>query len=239
MASNDFDVAQLATYLHMTPDQVTKLASRGRLPARRIAGEWRFPKSEIHHWLEEKIGTGDAEQLTEVERLLIRTAGVDEESLRLVDIMPIEAIMIPLPSRTRTSVIRDMCDVAATTGLLWDPDAMAEAVQAREVLHTTALENGVALLHPTRPQASILAEPLVALGITSSPIPFSNSAGHLTDVFFLICSTDDRIHLRLLARLSRLITDADWLMQLRQSADATAALELIRVAEAEIVTGNH
>lgn len=238
MASKDFDVAQLAAYLHLTPDQVVKLASRDRLPGRRVGGEWRFAESEIHHWLEEKIGTSDAEALTEVERLLIRTAGVDEESIRLGDIIAVEAIAIPLQSRTRSSVIRDMCELAAKTGLLWDPESMAEAVQAREKLHTTALENGVALLHPTRPQSSILSDSIVALGISSSPIPFGNAAGHLTDIFLLICSIDDRVHLRLLARLSRLITDSDWLAQLRSASNAAEALELVRTAEAEIVSSN-
>ena len=226
---------ELAAYLHMTPDQVQKLASRDRLPGRRVGGEWRFPESEIHHWLEEKIGTSDAEQLTEVERLLIRTAGVDEESLRLADILPLEAIAIPLQSRTRGSVIRDMCQLAANTGLLWDAAEMAEAVQERENLHPTALENGVALLHPPRPQSSLLAQPLVALGISSTPIPFGNETGSLTDIFLLICSTDDRIHLRLLARLSRLLTDSEWLSSLRSATSPAEALELIRNAEAELV----
>lgn len=199
MASKDFDVDQLAAYLHLTPEQVAKLASRGKLPGRRIAGDWKFSEAEIHHWLEERIGAGDAEQLGKVEQMLDRTAPSDEESLILADIMHPEAVAIPLTGKTRGSVIRDMCQLVANTGLLWDAETMAEAVQAREQLHPTALETGVALLHPRRPQASILAEPILGLGISSQPIPFGNSSGHLTDIFFLICSTDDRIHLRILA----------------------------------------
>ena len=99
-----------------------------------------------------------------------------------------------------------MVDLAAETGLLWDAEKMTAAVRERENLHPTALENGVALLHPRRPLQQILAEPLVALGITQAGIPFGESHGVLTDVFFLICSTDDASHLRILARLSRLIT---------------------------------
>jgi PTS system nitrogen regulatory IIA component len=111
---------------------------------------------------------------------------------------------------------------------------MSEAVLAREDLHPTALENGVALLHPRRPQTSILAEPLVALGISPQPIPFGNTSGHLTDVFFLICSTDDRVHLRILARLARLVSDEVFLTMLRSSTSSLEALDLIRTTELEL-----
>ncbi len=235
MASKDFDLDQLAAYLHLAPDQVLKLVSRGKLPGRKIGGEWRFSESEIHHWLEERIGVSDAEQLGQFEDMLDRTAKACEETLLLADLMHVEAIALPLDARTRGSVIREMCRLAANTGLLWDAETMAEAVQAREQLHPTALENGVALLHPRRPQSSILAEPILALGITGQPLPFGNTAGHLTDVFFLICSTNDRVHLRLLARLSRLLTDATWLAQLRVCTSATEVIELVRLAESELV----
>ena len=152
----------------------------------------------------------------------------------LSDFLSPLAIEIPLPARTRGSVIREMCRLASMTGLLWDPAVMAEAVAAREDLHPTALENGVALLHPRRPQTSILAEPLVALGISTQPIPFGNVSGHLTDVFFLICSTDDRVHLRILARLARLVTDEVFLTMLRSATSASEAIDIIRSAELEL-----
>ncbi len=235
MASKEFDVDQLAAYLHLAPDKIAKFASQGRLPGRRVGGQWKFPESDIHHWLEEKIGSSDPSELSKMEDILDRTADADDFYTALADYLPIEAIAIPLAARPRGSVIRRMSQLAAGTGLLWDADAMAEAVAAREDLHPTALENGVAMLHPRRPQSSILAEPLLALGISSSPIPFGNASGHLTDVFFLICSTDDRVHLRLLARLSRLISDNVWLTQLRSSNTASEALELIRTGELELL----
>ncbi|MFO0923764.1 MAG: PTS sugar transporter subunit IIA [Pirellulales bacterium] len=238
MASKDFDVDQLAAYLHLTPEQITKLASRGKLPGRRIGGEWKFSESEIHHWLEDKIGVSDIEQLGEMEQLLERTATADEESIVLANLMHVESIAIPLSSRTRSSVIRDMCQLVAQTGLLWDAESMAEAVLAREQLHPTALENGVALLHPRRPMASILAEPLLGLGITHQPLPFGNSAGHLTDIFFLICSTDDRVHLRILARLSRVLAEPGALDALRSVQSPQEAIEWMRTAESEWVASD-
>lgn len=228
---DDFDVGQLAAYLHLTPEQVLKMAERDRIPGRRVGGEWRFPEAEIHHWLEERIGAADEEQLGKVEAVLDRSAGPDRPP-QLSDILSVDAIAIPFAARTRSSVIRNMCDLAAQTGLMWDAPAMAEAVKQREALHPTALENGVALLHPRRPQTSILADSMIALGVCSSPIPFSDE-GQLTDIFFLICSYDDRAHLRILARLSRVIASDDVPQNLRAAGSPQEAWEVIKEAEAE------
>jgi PTS system nitrogen regulatory IIA component len=216
MPNRDFDTDSLARYLHITPTQVQKLAERGNVPGRKISGQWRFSQGEIHHWLEARIGAGGEEDLQEVQGLLDQAAAESEfATVAISDLLLPEAIAIPLAARTRNSVIKEMVEQAAKTGLIWDPAEMAEAVQTRESLHPTALDSGVALLHPRRPLAHALAEPLLALGRTQSGIPFGSESGQLTDVFFLICSIDDSQHLRTLARLSRLIASPGFLEAIR------------------------
>ena len=234
MPHEDFDIDSLAAYLHLTPQQVGRLADRDRLPGRKVAGRWRFSRAEIHHWLEGRIGLSDEEELAEVENVLQRSSlATGQQDISLAELLPIEAVAVPLQARTRNSVITRMVGLAAGTGLLWDPDKMAEAVRQREEMAPTALENGVALLHPRRPMARILGQPLLALGCTRSGIPFGGG-GPLTDVFFLVCSTDDRGHLRALARLSRVLTQPGLLAGLRTAPDALAARALIVNAEKNI-----
>ena len=74
MAQDDFDIDRLAAYLHMMPAAVMKLAERGKLPGRRVGGEWRFSTAEIHHWLEDRIGASDDAELQELDSVLKRTA---------------------------------------------------------------------------------------------------------------------------------------------------------------------
>ena len=57
-------------------------------------------------------------------------------------------------------------------------------------------------------------------------IPFGGAAP-MTDVFFLICSKEDRGHLRVLARLSRLLSQLGFLHALRSAPDAAATRQLI------------
>jgi PTS system nitrogen regulatory IIA component len=56
----------------------------------------------------------------------------------------------------------------------------------------------------------------------------------MTDVFFLVCSVDDRGHLQALARLSRILTLPRLLDALRDAPDAKAARGLIVDAEARL-----
>jgi PTS system nitrogen regulatory IIA component len=234
MSQSDFDILRLAAYLHMMPDAVTRLAERGKLPGRRVGGEWRFSAAEIHHWLEDRIGLSDDEALVHMEGALDRASDVaDGEQISITDLLRSEAIEIPLEARTRGSVIVRMTELAARTHLLWDPAKLAEAVRAREDMHSTALDNGVALLHPRRPMPAILAESVLALGISPSGVPFG-SGGRLTDIFFLICSTSDHEHLRILARLSRVINDQDFLAAMRAAADPAALHTMIQEREATI-----
>lgn len=231
----DFTLESLAEYLHLDRAQVSRLADRGQLPGRRVGGAWRFPQAEIHHWLETRIGVSDDAALTHMEGALRRAdATAGQEAVSIAELLPVEAIAIPLPARTRNSVIDSMVEVAARTGWLWDPPQMAAAVRSREEMHPTALEIGVALLHPRRPLESILGQGFLALGRTEAGIPFGGSRGTLTDIFFLICSVDDRMHLRVLARLSRLLTHPTFLGELRTAPDARAAHELIERVEKEL-----
>jgi PTS system nitrogen regulatory IIA component len=235
MAEDDFGIESLAAYLHVDPAQVLRLAERGKLPGRKVAGQWRFAQAEVHHWLEHRIGLSSDEELVQMEGVLRRAAGkTDESVVSIADLLPLEAIAIPLAARTRGSVITSMVELAARTGWLWDTPKMAEAVRAREDLLPTALENGVALLHPRRPLANILGQAFLAFGRTDRGLPCGAPRGVLTDLFFLICSVDDGGHLRVLARLSRLISDPTLVDALRHAPDAAAVRQAIAEREAKL-----
>ena len=235
MTTEGFGIESLAAYLHLTPQQVIRLADRGKLPGRKVGGQWRFSQADIHHWLEERIGLSDEDELVQMEGVLQRSAGAEVlQEISIVGLLPLEAIAVPLLARTRRSVFTSMVELAARTGWLWDPEKMVEAVRTREDMYPTALDNGVALLHPRRPMPSILGQAFLAMGMTAGGIPFGSDRGILTDIFFLICSVDDRGHLQTLARLSRVLGSPGFLEALRQVRDPGAAHQLIAQTEAKL-----
>ncbi len=231
----DFDINSLSAYLHLTPDQVKKMAERGKLPGRRIGGQWRFSKPEIHQWFEERIGASDDKELVEVEKVFqIQSQKQSVDDFHIPDLLSVNNVAIPLLAKTKSKVISKICELAAHSGTLWEPDKMADAIANREQLHPTALESGVALLHPRRPMPNAMGEAFIALGVTHSGIPFGGPRGCLTDIFFLIGSTDEAVHLRLLARLSRLIQMPETLDHIRAQTTPQGVWDVIHAADEEL-----
>jgi PTS system nitrogen regulatory IIA component len=212
MSSEMMNLEQLASYLRRDVREVTKLASRGHLPGRKVAGEWRFARAEINHWIETQIPDYSEEQLAALEKHDHR--GEAEKPL-VAALLSEAAIGVPLPSSTKSSAFRELVTLAEQTWQVYDPEAVLEAIRQREEMGSTALISGVALPHPRRPLPAALGESLIAYGRTASGIPFGASSGELTDIFFLICCRDDKTHLAVLARLSRLLLQPGFVEGLR------------------------
>ncbi|MDO4629819.1 MAG: PTS sugar transporter subunit IIA [Planctomycetia bacterium] len=228
-----FSINQIAPVLKLDTLQIKRMAERGDIPARRVGGDWRFTRTEILEWLEAKVSSTSETELHELEQTIERLANRDVENLPVSALLKLEGVQVPLKSRSQKGVIHEMVEIAAETNLLWDPDGMEEAVLEREAMCPTALENGVALLHPRRPMVDMLGDPLIVFGRTFAGVPFSSN-GMLTDVFFLICSVNDTQHLRTLARLSRILTVPDFLPKLRELTDTRDILELFSDTEATL-----
>ncbi len=233
MGNDMMDLEQLASYLQRDVREVTKLASRGHLPGHKVSGEWRFARAEINHWIETQLGAYTEEQLITLERG--GTREVDRDPLISV-LLPEACIAVPLLAATKASVLRELVSLAEQSWQVYDPEAVLEAIRQREELKTTALGSGVAIPHPRRPLPAALGESVMALGRTASGIPFGAPHGGLTDVFFLVCCRDDRTHLRVLARLSRLLLRPGFVDSLREADSPAEAWQLIDAAERELLT---
>jgi len=224
---------ELATYLHRDVREVSKMASRGYLPGQKVGGEWRFLKVEINHWLEGQLSGYTDKQLTAVE------AGTDrnpEYEPLLAEYLSEASVAVPLQAKTRASVLRELVALAERSWHVYDPEALLEAVRQREEMGSTALPSGIAIPHPHRPLPSVLGEPVIAYGHTASGIPFGAERGGLTDIYFLVASRDDRTHLRILARLSRLLLRPGFADELRAAETPAETYELILKEERELLS---
>lgn len=227
MNDETMNLMQLAAYLHRDAREVSRLAEKGELPGRRVAGDWRFSRAEVNHWLETQLGDLTDQQLTQLEG---KPATEDGSPLLTTLIMP-ACVAVPLRARTRASALSELVDLAGQSGQVVDADAVLAAVKQREDLLSTALEGGIAVPHPRRPLPAAIDESVVAYGRTLAGIPFGAPDGRLTDIFFLICCRDDRTHLRVLARLSRLILRKGFVESLRAAETAEATLAAVTSAE--------
>ena len=203
--------------------ELGKLANRGQLPGRKIAGEWHFATAEIHHWLEREMPHLSDRDLKALD---IPTALTDSTPL-VSSLIPRECIDLALPARTRRSAIRELVKLAEKSNQIWDPDAIRQAVEAREELASTARPEGFAIPHPRRRLPNTLGDSVIAVGRTTTTIPFGNERSGMTDLFFLVCCDDDSLHLRIQARLARLLRTPGLVDALRVVATPAEAWGLI------------
>lgn len=225
------DIGQLAAYLSRDIREVGKLASRGHLPGRKVNGEWRFARAEINHWLEGQLHGYGEDELAALES----AHGAEVAEPLLANLLSIEHVAVPLLASTKSSVLRDLVKLAATAWQVYDPDAVYDAVVKREEAGSTAQVNGVAIPHAGRPFGDhVLGEPLVCFARTPRPVVFGGPKGSLTDLYFLVLSKHDRTHLRVLARLSRVLRRDGLLEALRAAATPGEAHDLLLAAEREV-----
>lgn len=232
MGNDALDLNQLASLLGRDARELSKLAHRGRLPGRMVGGEWRFASAEIHRWIENSLP-----QLSDRElRGLDPACPEAGYTPFLSTLLPIDCIDLNLPARTRHSVLRELVKLAGNSHRIWDAPAILEAVEVRENAHSTAQPEGFALPHPRRRLLNTLGESVIAFGRTSSGIAFGAERGSLTDLFFLVCCHEDGMHLRVLARLARILRHAGLLEDLRQAESPQDAWDLLVTAEAAILS---
>jgi PTS system nitrogen regulatory IIA component len=232
MSNESMDLEQLAAYLRRDVREIHKLANRGQLPGRKVGGQWRFARAEITQWLETQLPEFTDQQLTALESAEPHFA---EHEPLLSSLLTQATTAVPLVASTRASVLKELVRTAEQSYLVYDADAILEAIRQREEMGSTALPSGVAIPHPHRPLPNALGDPLVAFGRTLSGIPFGADLGALTDLFFLVCCRDDRTHLRVLARLSRLLLRPNFIDELRAAETPAETWQLIHDAERELL----
>jgi PTS system nitrogen regulatory IIA component len=225
------DLEQLASYLQRDARELGKLASRGYLPGHKVSGQWRFNQAEINQWLETQMPSYTEKELTALEQGAARSRAQQP----LISELLSEATMaVPLAASTRASVLKELVRLAEQSWQVYDPEAVLQAVRQREELGSTALEEGVAIPHP-RPLPNVLGDEVLAYGRTAAALPFGAPHGGLTDIFFLVCCRDNRTHLRVLARLSRLLRRPGFLEDLRAAETVPETLQVIEAAEGALI----
>jgi PTS system nitrogen regulatory IIA component len=215
MPREQMNEKQLAAYLHMDAREVAKLASRGQIPCRKVAGEYVFLKGQVDHWVFEQMRDMDQDRLAKIEKGVAAYHGWDTKADMLGRLIPARGVAVPLKARTGQSALRELVALAEEAELVYNRTDLLEELQQREELCSTALFPGVAMPHPRHPVPYDIAETFIVVGLTDSGVPFGAVDGSLTRLFFLICCKDDSTHLHVLARLAQILHEphaADLLM---------------------------
>ncbi|MFT7699857.1 MAG: PTS system nitrogen regulatory IIA component [Candidatus Krumholzibacteriia bacterium] len=127
----------------------------------------------------------------------------------------IETGFLPqLKCESLTEVVADLVAPLAAAGEAANPDALVAEVMRRELEGSTAVGGGLVIPHARMLQVSSLR---IVLGTIATPLDLAAGDKRAVDVAILLVGPlgDSRQMLRVLARLARLVKDAQFLDTLR------------------------
>ena len=231
-----FNVDAVANYLNLTPADIEQRVKDREIPFERRGNRLVFRKGEIDEWASRRIMGFSGDRLAAYhEKSTRHTRNILPHETILPDLLAAGTVDPAMTSKTKASVLRDLVALAEKTGQLNDPKTLLDSLEAREGLCSTAMPGGFALPHLRTQEPYLFERSFIVVGRPIQSIHFGAPDGEPTQLFFLICCQDDRLHLHTLARLCLMATKTKVLDQLRDASDAQAMRDALIAAEQEIL----
>lgn len=145
--------------------------------------------------------------------------------MALQDLITSEVVKIPLESKEKFAVIRELVELLRDAGKIEDVEGAYDAVLEREGMGSTGLEKGIAVPHG---KCLAAAELVVAVGISPEGVPFESLDGELSKLFFLVLAPPDKAgpHIQLLSEIAGVAKSQAFCRLLLAAKDADEVVEI-------------
>ena len=146
--------------------------------------------------------------------------------MRVLDYLPEEVIEAELKAETKIEVLRELVQLLVNNNKIRNPDKALEVLLEREKLGSTGIGDGVAIPHA---KFNDIKNLIAAFGRSRKGVNFESLDNKPAHLFFLFLAPENSatLHLKILARISRLLkkpTFREALMQAKNSADIYRAI---------------
>ncbi len=233
MSREVLNLVQAASHIHLDANELRHAAQRGEVAATSRGDDWFFELRALDEWAQRSmLAASDRDLQAQHRAMMDEDRRTSRKAWGVSGLFRAETIDLAVGAKAKGGLIRDMTDLAERGGLVYDVDGLYKELVAREEAASTAIGEGVALLHPRFHDPYLFEESFVAYGRTTRPVFFGAPDGEGTRHFFLICSTDHEAHLHILARLAILAHGTDLMEKLDAAETADDVIAAIRDAEA-------
>jgi PTS system nitrogen regulatory IIA component len=144
--------------------------------------------------------------------------------MKITEMLQAENVLAELKARSKREVLSELAGLLAREGRRGDADSMLHVLLERERLGSTGIGDGIAIPHG---KIAGLDEMVVAFGRSLQGVDFEAMDGKPVHLFFLLLAPENSAgqHLKALAKISRMLRDAEFRKNLR---DAAGHDELVR-----------
>lgn len=150
--------------------------------------------------------------------------------MRLGDYLESRFVNTDIRPGSVRSVLSQMVEVFQQEGAVEAGESLLESLLERESLQSTGIGHGVAVPHAI---CDDLEEPRVALGLCRDGVDFHALDEEPVHLFFMLLSPseDTRTHIKLLARIARMVRHPELLETLRGCRRPAEVVEEIQAYE--------
>ncbi len=150
-----------------------------------------------------------------------------ESTISILDYLPASCINIDLKSQTKKEVLKELVTLLSSNQKMKNPEKVLKTLQDREELGSTGIGQGVAIPHG---KSDDCAEIQMAVGLSKKGIEFNALDGEPVHLFFLLIAPQNSTgtHLKILAKISRLLKDKFFRQALKESKSPEEVLKQIQ-----------
>lgn len=145
--------------------------------------------------------------------------------MKLLEFLPKEAVLADLKAQDKKSVLHELAEpVAHIAGV--DSQDLVQVLMERERLGTTGIGNGIGIPHGKMKRLKSL---VIGFGLSRNGIDFESMDARPTHIFFLLAAPENstELHLKLLARISKILKHDAFREKLLQARDSDAIYSAI------------
>ncbi len=146
--------------------------------------------------------------------------------MKITDILDEASVIQDLRSTSKKGVLEELSNVLVERGKLPDRDKVVEVLLEREKLGSTGIGDGIAIPHG---KMKGIGELVVSFGRSIKGVDFESIDNKPTHLFFLLVAPENSagVHLKALARISRLLKDSGFRNRLMEASDRQDLFRII------------
>lgn len=188
-----FSVADAAKYLKVSDSVVIEMINTGVFKEQKSGKSVKVDKTEIDEWLS---------KLNENEEAYL---AMKRTICRFQDYFKIENIILDFEADNKYEAIAVMSKKAKDLKLVRDHRWLYEVVVAREELVSTAVGEGIAMLHPRHMHPTKIKTPSILFGRSVQGVEFDAPDNKPVNLFFMLLLHNDMQHLFSLSFISKFL----------------------------------
>ena len=153
MEDDILTIEEVAKYLRVSDRTVYDWAQKGEIPAGKIGTVWRFKKSEVEKWVNERLSSSSNTKKT-------------DDAVQVKNILSPDRVVFITQSAKRDA-LTELANVLANAPQVKRGDELLSEILKREELMSTAVGRGIAIPHV---RLSSVTDLVMAVGVCRTPI---------------------------------------------------------------------